>query len=57
LARLPVAYLHNPWEAPATELAEAGVRLGVDYPRPVVDHGKAREAALAALQTIRKPRH
>ncbi len=54
LARLPVAYVHSPWEAPATVLAGAGVRLGGNYPRPVVDHGEARAAALAALQTVRK---
>jgi len=37
LAKLPVKYLFNPWEAPAHILADAGVVLGENYPRPIVD--------------------
>ena len=55
LARLPDAYLHQPWSAPAAELERASIELGTTYPRPVVDHGVARLAALAALQSIRSP--
>ena len=32
-----------------TRLKAAGVALGADYPRPVVEHGAARERALAAF--------
>ncbi|MCX8007989.1 MAG: DNA photolyase family protein [Coriobacteriia bacterium] len=53
LARVPARWIHAPWEAPATELATAGVRLGEDYPRPLVDHRVARARALAALKTVR----
>jgi len=53
LARLPAAYLHAPWSAPAAVLAEAGVRLGRDYPAPLVDHDAARARALAAFQQLR----
>ncbi|HUR57889.1 MAG TPA: deoxyribodipyrimidine photo-lyase [Opitutaceae bacterium] len=53
LERVPPEYVHAPWEAPATVLASAGVRLGENYPRPVVDHGKARAEALAAFQQMR----
>lgn len=42
LERLPNRYLHCPWEAPDKVLREAGVRLGQDYPHPVVDHSRAR---------------
>jgi deoxyribodipyrimidine photo-lyase len=52
LAKLPTDFLHHPWEAPAAELAAAGIRLGRDYPQPIVDHGEARAAALAALQAM-----
>ena len=55
LNRLSVEYLQAPWTAPVTVLAEAGVTLGGNYPHPVVEHGAARAAALAALQSIRKP--
>jgi deoxyribodipyrimidine photo-lyase len=54
LARMPERFIHNPWEAPTLVLREAGVRLGDNYPEPVVDHGKARDAALAAFETIKK---
>ena len=53
LAKLPTSHLHAPWEAPADVLAAAGVRLGDTYPRPLVDHGEARAAALAAFKQLR----
>ncbi|NKC33558.1 cryptochrome/photolyase family protein [Falsiroseomonas selenitidurans] len=53
LARLPDAFLHQPWAAPAPVLAAAGVRLGVTYPRPVVDHAEGRARALAGFATLR----
>ncbi|WP_312594745.1 deoxyribodipyrimidine photo-lyase [Brevundimonas sp.] len=52
LAGLPDRWLHAPWTAPAEVLREAGVRLGHDYPRPIVEHEKARARALAALKTV-----
>ncbi|CAJ1459702.1 unnamed protein product [Effrenium voratum] len=36
LSKLPLKYLHCPWEAPADVLNAAGVKLGTSYPRPVV---------------------
>ncbi|MDP2138282.1 MAG: FAD-binding domain-containing protein [Candidatus Didemnitutus sp.] len=54
LAKVPTRFLHCPWEAPADVLDRAGMCLGRDYPRPVVDHPAARAAALAALKGIRK---
>ena len=53
LAKLPVKYLFNPWEAPAHILADAGVVLGENYPRPIVDVKQSREAALAAFASLR----
>ena len=53
LARLPDQFVHKPWEAPRLVLEAAGVELGRNYPHPVVDHGKARDAALAAFQEIK----
>lgn len=52
LARLPDKWLHAPWTAPAENLRGAGVRLGHDYPRPIVDHALARERALDALKGL-----
>ena len=46
LARLPDKFLHAPATASAAVLAAAGVRLGVDYPAPVVEHAVARQRTL-----------
>ncbi len=53
LARLPMKWIHCPWEAPPAALAEAGVRLGENYPPPIVIHGEARREALAAFKRLR----
>jgi deoxyribodipyrimidine photo-lyase len=52
LARLDAAVIHAPWTGSEAELERAGVRLGVDYPRPIVEHGAARARALAAFETL-----
>ncbi len=52
IAALPDAFVHKPWLAPPMALSEAGLVLGRDYPRPVVDHGEARKTALAAYKAV-----
>lgn len=42
LARVPAAHIHCPWLAPGAVLEQAGVRLGVEYPLPIVEHAAAR---------------
>ena len=54
LTRLPAAYIHAPWEAPASVLQDAEIKRGHDYPLPVIDHGAARQRALTAFQTMRQ---
>jgi len=54
LARLPARYLAAPWEAPGSELRQAGIKLGETYPLPIVEHKRARERALDALQSTRQ---
>lgn len=46
-------YIHSPWEAPIEEQRRARVRIGSDYPHPVIDHKHARERALEAFQTMK----
>ena len=53
LARLPAKYVHQPWSAPAPVIQGAGVRLGLDYPHPVVDLGQSRAQALDAFESIK----
>ncbi len=56
LARVPAAFIHRPWEAESLGLAAAGVRLGIEYPRPIVDPKEGRERALRALAAWRQHR-
>jgi deoxyribodipyrimidine photo-lyase len=46
IAALPARYIHAPWLAPPPVLASAGLRLGRDYPRPIVAHDFARRRFL-----------
>jgi len=50
LARLPRSLIHRPWEAPPAALKAAGLRLGADYPRPIVPHRFVRERFLEVVQ-------
>ncbi len=54
LEKLSARYIHAPWTAPAEVLQKAGVNLGGNYPKPIVDHEAARQRALDALRSIRK---
>ncbi len=46
LALLPAKHIHAPWLAPREILAAAGVRLGKNYPEPIVAHDAARRRFL-----------
>ncbi|HRJ64973.1 MAG TPA: FAD-binding domain-containing protein, partial [Brevundimonas sp.] len=52
LRGVPDRWLHAPWTAPPEILRDARVRLGADYPRPIVDHDLARRRALDALGAV-----
>ena len=54
LARMPAKWIHRPWEAPPAVLAAAGVKLGGNYPRPVVSLRVSHEVALEAYQRMRR---
>jgi deoxyribodipyrimidine photo-lyase len=54
LAQLPDAVLHRPWEADTSVLKRAGVALGKNYPKPIVDHGLARQRALTAFAALKE---
>ncbi len=53
LRDLPTRYIHEPWSAPNDILSEAGIKLGADYPQPIVEHASARERALRAFRSLR----
>lgn len=54
LAQLPDKALHSPWLAKPSELANAGVVLGKNYPLPIVKHDEARALTLQRYAVVRK---
>ncbi|KAH7428697.1 hypothetical protein KP509_09G012600 [Ceratopteris richardii] len=50
LSRLPTEWIHHPWNAPPGTLRAAGVELGCNYPRPLVEFVAARSRLEMALQ-------
>ncbi len=53
LAKLPASKIHTPWEVSEPVLTAMGVRLGADYPYPIVEHGEGRARALSAFEQFR----
>ena len=49
LANMPAKYIHCPWLAPDDVLQQAGVKIDVNYPGPIVDIKESRVRALEAF--------
>ena len=56
LKLLPMIYLHRPWEASHTILADAGIKLGRHYPNPVMGLQAGRIRALDAYRRWKSTR-
>ena len=54
LAKLSNKAIHAPWLAKPIELEEAGLVLGRDYPKPIVDHAQARTLTLERYAVVKK---
>jgi len=54
LAKLPDAAIHAPWTATPLELEAAGIKLGENYPNPIVDHAEARERTLQRYAVVKQ---
>ena len=54
LSRVPAKFIHAPWKMSAALQAACGVRIGRDYPAPVVDHAAARLRTLARFRAVRE---
>ncbi len=55
LATVPDEFIHKPWLMSEKMQAELGIRIGEQYPFPMVDHKEVKNRALAAYSTG-KPR-
>ncbi|MCB1214598.1 MAG: deoxyribodipyrimidine photo-lyase, partial [Deltaproteobacteria bacterium] len=53
LKEIPPPHIFKPWEAPQEVLEKAKIKLGQNYPKPMVDHALAREEALEAYGRIK----
>jgi deoxyribodipyrimidine photo-lyase len=54
LAQVPAQAIHTPWRLSAAEQAALGLRIGRDYPAPIVDHEVAAREARRRLGAIRR---
>jgi len=52
LGGLPPKLRHQPWQADEAELRRAGIKLGIDYPEPILDLKQTRERALARYKEL-----
>ncbi|MDB6097102.1 MAG: phrB [Francisellaceae bacterium] len=52
LKDLPIKYIHFPMNAPKELLEKINLKMGIDYPYPIVDHVLARQKALMAFKNL-----
>lgn len=53
LQALPAKLIHTPWQLTPLQMQQYGVVIGRNYPKPIVDHTDARDAALSAYAAIK----
>eukprot|EP00567_Pseudictyota_dubia_P010703 CAMPEP_0197453670 /NCGR_PEP_ID=MMETSP1175-20131217/35645_1 /TAXON_ID=1003142 /ORGANISM="Triceratium dubium, Strain CCMP147" /LENGTH=561 /DNA_ID=CAMNT_0042987035 /DNA_START=215 /DNA_END=1900 /DNA_ORIENTATION=- len=49
LARIPDKYIYEPWKAPKSVQKDAGVQIGKDYPKPIVEHGAVSKENMSKM--------
>tara|TARA_X000000368_G_scaffold214429_2_gene169386 strand:- start:686 stop:2182 length:1497 start_codon:yes stop_codon:yes gene_type:complete len=54
LANLEAPDIHRPWEMPGLIQMERGIRIGIDYPYPIVDLKQAARQARSQFSELRK---
>lgn len=53
LAKVTDRFIHAPWTMSPETQRDAGVKIGREYPAPIVDHAVARERTLARFKAIK----
>jgi deoxyribodipyrimidine photo-lyase len=54
LSKLANSALFEPWSAKPLDLESAEVKLGLNYPCPIVNHAEAREKTLLRYAVVKK---
>lgn len=54
LNNLPDAALPEPWKLPELEQKMVGCQIGIDYPKPIVDHASAYRSAQERIRSVRR---
>ena len=54
LIKVPLKFIHKPWEMELKYQQAIKTIVGKDYPKPIVVHEQARASALQAFQTLKK---
>ena len=55
LAKLPNKYIYEPWKAPKAVLEAAGIKLGVNYPKPIVNHAVVSKENMSKMALAYDP--
>lgn len=50
---MPLRYLFEPWKAPLSVQQKAKCIVGVDYPKPIVDHQVASKECIANMKAVK----
>ena len=50
LANFPAKYIYEPWKAPIADQKKAKCIIGVDYPKPIVDHDIVSKANIGRMK-------
>jgi cryptochrome len=50
LEKMPAKYIYEPWTAPAEVQRAANCIVGVDYPKPIVDHATIHKENMARMK-------
>jgi deoxyribodipyrimidine photo-lyase len=53
ISKLPNNLIHKPWKGDMKTLEYYKIKLEENYPKPIVDHSKARELALTVFKSLR----
>jgi hypothetical protein len=46
----PAKWIYEPWKAPIADQKQANCRIGVDYPKPMVDHASVSKDNIQKLK-------